>query len=134
MRHTIEAGSEDRVIVYEGPEPVGTDGLTLYRACAGVIGDLGLQADLQASRIEQAASKLAGHERGLALLVHTFRGWTVDGVKLDRAWVEGLDLERIVEPWQVLLMAWARFGFFGQVFRRALLAEGVEKKEPTAKE
>lgn len=114
---SLHAG-EDNEYVWEGPEPVGAEGVRLKRAAVGVLGEIGGDPTAAIMRIQS-------HPLGTELRRQTFAGWTVNGDAVTPDLLDRLELDpdRANESWAILLGAWALLGFLGPAVRRAFQRE-----------
>ena len=131
---------ETESLAFEGPEPAGPEGRALRAAALPVIAET--EALVLIARGQRDRSVLGGiistwcarvevHPRGLPLLLQTFNGWTVDGLPVTRATIEGLPLTSASEPWEALFEVWSRLGFFGRAIADGMVAADKAAREAT---
>jgi hypothetical protein len=122
----ISYGKDESAHVWSGEPVAGSDGMRLFRRCAALIASERLHTRL-GNPIE-AASALAAHPDGDAVLLATFAGWERDGHPVTRAFLATLATpEAILEPWLVCVEAWGRLGFFGPAVLAGLLAHDARR-------
>ena len=110
---------------WEGPELAGPSSRALLGRWLPVLVSTGVVEAVRLGRMDGAACLLAGAGLGDAALLSVLDGWTVDGVPLSRAVLDGplCEPDRILEPWGVLLHVLIVSGFFGVLRRAQLLSQ-----------
>ena len=119
---------------WEGPELAGPSSRALLGRWLPVLVSSGVVEAVRLGRMSDAACLLAGAGLGDAILLSVLDGWTVDGVALSPAVLDGpmCEPDRLLEPWEVLLHVLIVSGFFG-VVRRGQVLKQIAKLAAKAK-
>lgn len=114
-------------VFWEGPELAGPDSRRLLRVYGAVVGESGAADALAAGKVKSAMYLLAGHARGVSMLLDVLKGWEHDGETVTRDLID--NTEDPMEPWAVLLEVLMTSGFFGPVHKAqmVLMNEAIDK-------
>jgi len=106
--------------VFEIDEPAGREGRELFRSASALIAECGWEP----AHADRFIFALAGHPRGEQALIATLGRGTMDDEPFAVRALDKLPIEHSKEPWDALLEAWIRLGFFGSGLLKGFLKAG----------